>query len=81
MVTACSNGLEGFEASGVCCNIICGLCGGEGCSTVPGTSEIDVTVVTKVLFPRMFVCLSPPPPKKKDKRGGCNCGWSFLLLE
>ena len=28
----CSNGLPGFEASGACCPLSCGRCGGSGCS-------------------------------------------------
>eukprot|EP00752_Nemacystus_decipiens_P009556 g8536.t1 len=33
----CSNDLDGYEASGVCCDVECGQCGGVGCSSVgPG---------------------------------------------
>lgn len=28
----CSNSLAGYEASGVCCPVDCGTCGGSGCS-------------------------------------------------
>ena len=29
--TACSNGITGVEASGMCCALGCGTCGGPGC--------------------------------------------------
>eukprot|EP00752_Nemacystus_decipiens_P007693 g6876.t1 len=31
--STCSNGLPGYEASGVCCPLSCGECGGVGCSS------------------------------------------------
>eukprot|EP00903_Cladosiphon_okamuranus_P019666 g18077.t2 len=33
-VNECSNGLPGYEASGVCCPVSCGRCGGSGCSAL-----------------------------------------------
>ncbi|CAM9759794.1 unnamed protein product [Ascophyllum nodosum] len=31
--TACSNGIAGVEASGMCCTLGCGTCGGPGCGS------------------------------------------------
>ena len=40
----CSNGLTGYEASGVCCPVDCGRCGGGGCGDLGDgccTSDVE----------------------------------------
>lgn len=34
LLPVCSDGTPGIESNGACCVSYCGLCGGEGCSTV-----------------------------------------------
>ena len=34
-----SEDFPGYEASGVCCPVSCGQCGGPGCSDLPGGKD------------------------------------------
>ncbi|CAM9635574.1 unnamed protein product [Pylaiella littoralis] len=37
----CSNGLAGYQNNDICCLEACGICGGDGCGTIPGTGGSD----------------------------------------
>lgn len=47
--TVCTGGISGYEASGVCCALACGTCGGTGCASIEGTSECPDYTLQSVL--------------------------------
>lgn len=40
----CTNGLEGIESEGVCCDARCGVCGGPTCGNVAGLEGTECCI-------------------------------------